>query len=55
MTRTTCSSQLRGPVANTVSAGAFAGSAGDDILGGVGGLLAEEPAIRLYHVADAVQ
>ena len=27
----------------------------DDILGGVAGLVAEEPSIRLYHVADAVQ
>ncbi len=31
------------------------GSARDDILGGLSGLVAEEPAIRLYHVADAVQ
>ena len=30
-------------------------SARDDILGGVSGLVAEEPAIRLYRVADAVQ
>ena len=27
----------------------------EDILAGVAGLVAEEPAIRLYHVADAVQ
>ena len=27
----------------------------EDILDGVGGLVAEEPSIRLYHVADAVQ
>ena len=26
-----------------------------DILGGVGSLVSEEPLIRLYHVADAVQ
>ena len=33
----------------------LAGSAGDDILGGVGGLLAEEPQFASTHVADAVQ
>ena len=31
------------------------GSARADILGGLSGLVAEEPTIRLYHVADAVQ